>query len=160
MEHRHIEDLARVADIHPDPVRIKPALKSRKERLERWAVVLESHGLRKLNALPEIEYMPRRDRPGAQYHNSVLTVAFNDPDLRAAGLTGETFGEARRFFGLSEHRMHELVCNCAISASISGARMADRVRKEADRKPVVGWTILAAVTGTAAGMLYTGILPF
>ena len=37
----------------------------------------------------------------AGIHNSPISVAFADPELRAAGLKGDTIGDAVEFFGLS-----------------------------------------------------------
>ena len=39
-------------------------------------------------------------------------MAFNDPVLRAAGLRDDSYGEAKRFFELTDRQLHWLVCYC------------------------------------------------
>ena len=59
-----------------------------------------------------------------RHSNSPISVAFGDPVLRAAGLRDDTYGEAQRFFGLSDTQLHNIVCFCRsgdlISATAAG----------------------------------------
>ena len=63
---------------------------------------------------------------------SALTLAFADPLLRAQGLAGDTYGDAQRFFGISQRALHEIVCYCHYSTAAAAARdVAVRVREVA-----------------------------
>ncbi len=79
-----------------------------------------------------IEYTPPEVRGFLQEHNSPLTVAYDDPVLRAAGLTGDSYAEAQHFFELSDSQMHRLLCSCHLGAHVSSAKMARRLRGVAD----------------------------
>jgi hypothetical protein len=111
MEHRTSSDLESFAAV------IHPQNLSKKEFLERWALALEKRKGERLRTPRETEYKPAKERSSLQQENSPLTVAFEDPVLRSAGLTSDRFGEVARFFGLSHLQLHEVVCNC-----ISGRR--------------------------------------
>src|SRR3546814_13396884 len=78
---------------------------SRRERLERWAELLEQHP-GSVGVLHETEYQPRFVRDALRADESPLTVAFRDPVLRFQGLTGDTYGDAVRFFDLSDSEAH------------------------------------------------------
>jgi hypothetical protein len=43
---------------------------------------------------------------------SPISVAFEDPVLRAAGLENDNYGEAKRFFELTDGQLHEIICYC------------------------------------------------
>ena len=105
MEHRTSADLRGFAEV------IHPQKLSKKELLERWALALKQRKGARLNTLRETEYKPVKERLALRQDNSPLTVAFEDPVLRSAGLTNDTFGEVARFFGLSHWQLHEVVCN-------------------------------------------------
>ena len=64
-----------------------------------------------------------------------ISVAFADPILRAAGMENDSYGEAKRFFELSDGELHELVCFCHFGERVSAATVARRVRKMADPQP-------------------------
>jgi hypothetical protein len=55
-------------------------------------------------------------------------VAFADPVLRDAGLDGDTFGHAQKFFELSWGEAHELLCDCHYYGAMDGETVAGRVR--------------------------------
>jgi hypothetical protein len=61
--------------------------------------------------------------------NSPLTVAFEDPLLRNAGLANDTVGEAGKFFELSDRQMHRLLCSCMSGISMEAGPTANRVRR-------------------------------
>ena len=95
MKHQTPHELQSVAII--DRLDLIP-LATRKQRIERWAELLERTPLRCLAALTGTEYVDPEVRQGARAEGSPLTVAFDDPLLRAAGLKSDTYGEAKRFF--------------------------------------------------------------
>lgn len=101
---------------------------SRTERLERWIEVLNEHGSDLLSTLEGTEYKRADERAAMRRDDSSLSVAFRDPVLRRAGLANDTYGEAKRFFGLSDHDLHYVVCHCHCGARMSGHAAADRVR--------------------------------
>ena len=59
---------------------------------------------------------------------SPITVAFEDPILRAEGLKDDTYGEAKRFFEMTDLQLHEIVCHCHVGATMHASRAAHRVR--------------------------------
>jgi hypothetical protein len=106
MRYRSVGQLAGEADVLPE----LPSL-SRQARLERWAEALARQpGC--LHAVPDVEHGRRREREARRADRSPLTVAHEDPVLRAAGLRGDTIGDAAAFFGLSHAQLHHLVCYC------------------------------------------------
>src|SRR5215204_5291317 len=93
MEHKRLSDLSNVADLVPETPK---ASLTRRERLERWIQVLDREPGRALKTLHEIEHKPRDARRGSRVDNSPLSVAFNDPILRADGLASDRLGDARK----------------------------------------------------------------
>jgi hypothetical protein len=80
--------------------------------------------------------------------NSPLTVAFEDPVLRSAGLTNDTLGEVARFFGLSHWQLHEVVRNCHFGETVAAEVVAARVRLLSGRSFATfayGYAIAAAL---------------
>ena len=67
---------------------------------------------------------------------SPFSVAYADPVLRAAGLEGDTLGDAMRFFEMSEHEAHRVVCFCMHGRTVEGRRAADSVRA------IVDWSLV------------------
>src|SRR3546814_17087029 len=79
---------------------------SRRERLERWADLLDAAAPRRLLSLHELEWLPLAKRAALRANGSALSVAFADPMLREAGLPSDRFGDAVSFFDVSERDMH------------------------------------------------------
>jgi hypothetical protein len=125
MKHQNIDELGAIAEIIPFEIARKL---SRRERLERWAEILEQNP-GKLNALTRIEYLTRGERPEARADNSPLEVAFKDPVLRHDGLAGDRLGDAMAFFELSDRHAHRLFCDCHYAGSMTGAGLAARLRR-------------------------------
>lgn len=125
MKHQTIEQLQSVAEVHADPTR---APMTRRQRLERWADLLEENPSRKLKALSGTEYQPVFLRGAMRADNSPLTVAFNDPLLRAAGLENDTYLAAKEFFEVTDRQLHEIVCHCNVGAAMQAYRAARCVR--------------------------------
>lgn len=125
MKHHALEQLQKVAEVNQDYPR---STMSRIERLERWAEVLERNPDQRLLTLYETEYQPVKARAAMRCDGSPLSVAFDDPVLRAAGLEGDSYGEAKRFFDLSEHQMHKIICYCHFGSSVSAGTAATAIR--------------------------------
>jgi hypothetical protein len=125
MEHRPLSDLSTVADVTtPKPT---PAL-SKRERLDRWAEILERDPDRVLRTLDEIEWKPKAERLAMRADNSALTIAYLDPVLRAEGLASDRFGDAVEFFDISEHDAHIVLCSCHGGEAMQAEEAARRVR--------------------------------
>jgi hypothetical protein len=131
MEHKTLEEIRDVADVQPSWLGSRPLTKC--ERLERWAEVLERQGSRRLKTLVEIEYLPRAERAALRANDSPLSVAFGDGRLRAAGLVGDTIGDAVAFFEVSEMELHRILCFCHHGDTMSADAAAARVRAAAVR---------------------------
>ncbi|CDX19959.1 conserved hypothetical protein [Mesorhizobium plurifarium] len=134
MKHQTLDQLHAVADINP----LVP-LATRTEKIERWAELLDSNPLRCLAALTGTEYLYPGMREEARAAGSPLTVAFEDPLLRASGLRSDTYGEARRFFELSDWQLHEVVCSCHAGATMQAGWAAQRVRRIVTGNRLLGW---------------------
>ena len=134
MQHQTLESLKAVAEVHPDPTR--PVM-TRSERLERWAELLERRPEQRLSTLHGTEYQGSGARETMRSSGSPLSVAFADPVFRAEGLKDDSYGEAKRFFELSDWQLHEVVCYCHFGETVTGARAARHVR--AAINPRGGW---------------------
>jgi hypothetical protein len=102
---------------------------SRRERLERWAELLYEQPDRRLCAIEGTEFGGRRERDAKRADNSPLTVAFEDPVLRAEGLRSDRVGDAVEFFDLSYDEVHCLVCYCHHGLTVAPGTVAVRVRR-------------------------------
>jgi hypothetical protein len=100
---------------------------SRSERLRRWSKLLEDHP-EPLATLEGTEHYSGNVRDRMSKPGSALSVAFADPLLRSAGLEGETYGAAKRFFQLTDGQLHYIVCHCHVGSQMSGRATARRVR--------------------------------
>ena len=90
MEHKPLVELQTVADLTVEP----RSPMSRRERLARWAELLERDPKRRLRPLHEIEYQGPQARRAVRAENSPLAVAYEDPVLRAEGLGSDMLGDA------------------------------------------------------------------
>ena len=124
MEHKPLSELSHVADLKPSRVHVL----SKRERLDRWAELLEREPDRLLRTLDEIEWKPKAVRRVMRADNSALSVAFSDPVLRTAGLVSDRFGDAVNFFQISEHDAHIVLCSCHGGESMRAEEAARRVR--------------------------------
>jgi hypothetical protein len=130
MEYRSLDKIAAQAEVQP--LGVTAPRMSRRERLERWADLLADER-RCLNAIEEMEFGPLEQRNAKRADDSPLTVAFEDPVLRAEGLRGDRVGDAVEFFGLSHGQLHLMVCYCHQGRTISPLAMAARLRSIARR---------------------------
>src|SRR5215207_5715339 len=125
MQHKTQEQLQRVAAVYPNEAR--PAM-TRSERLERWAELLDRDPGRRLSTLSGTEYQPDDARDTMRSVGSPFSVAFEDPVLRAEGLAGDGYGDAKRFFELTDRQLHNIVCYCHHGTSMTAEAAAGRVR--------------------------------
>ena len=125
MQHKTQEQLQRVAAVYPDQAR--PAM-TRTQRLERWAELLDLDPGRNLSTLPGTEYQRGEARDTMRSLGSPFSVAYDDPVLRAEGLAGDSYGDAKRFFELTDQQLHNIVCYCHHGASMTAEAAAGRVR--------------------------------
>jgi hypothetical protein len=126
MEHRTFDVLERVAEVHVGHTPL-PAL-SRDERLTRWAELLESQPERLLRTLPGTEYRSWETRDSIRSPDSPISLAQQDPILNADGLKGDTYGDAKGYFALSDHQLHDIVCYCHFGQTVSAGDAARHVR--------------------------------
>jgi len=124
MKHQNPDDLIMKATALPME---GGALMTRVQRLRLWADALEAHG-GALNALRQIEYLPRAERRAYRGPDTPMTVAYLMPDLKEAGLKGDTLGEAMDFFGMSNEDAHRLLCDCHYQGAMTGPGLAQRIR--------------------------------
>jgi hypothetical protein len=155
MEHKTLDKIRNVAEILPNWLSPPPLSKS--ERLKHWAEALEREGERRLTTLFEIEHQPPSRQAALRAEDSLLTVAFNDPRLRAEGLAGDTVGDAAAFFSVSERELHDIVCFChhgpTIAANVAAAQIRGFARPPVDtRLLLVGAFVVASI---AAGLMVT-----
>ena len=148
MRYRSVAQIAGEADVLLEP----PPL-SRQARLERWAEALARQPGR-LCAIPEVEHGGSRERAARRADGSPLTVAYEDPVLRAAGLRGDTIGDAAAFFGLSHAQLHHLVCCCHHGLTMDPRATAAQVRAVTRRAEACTGSITGlAVVGAAFAVL-------
>ncbi len=132
MKHHALSQLQSVAEVDQEYPR--PAM-TRNERLERWVELLEQNPDRRLSTLNQTEYQPARDRAAMRSDDSPITVAFQDPVLRAAGLETDSYGEAKQFFELTDHQLHRVICYCHFGATVSAGTAAYHIRKALAGRP-------------------------
>jgi len=124
MKYHTLDELRTVAEVEPHQARTM----SRSERLVRWAELLERNPHWHLSTLHQTEYQAADIRAAMRSDHSPLSVAFSDPVLRAAGLSDDTYGEARRFFDLEDGQLHEIICYCHFGATVPAASAARHIR--------------------------------
>jgi hypothetical protein len=130
--------VAAVTDAGPLPT-------TRTQRLRRWRDVLRQQGERPLRPLLHLEFRDPDDRAQCRADNSPLALALADPVLRAAGLDGDTVGQAEAFFGLNARQTHYLLCDCHYVGAMGAGRVARRIDVLAHANPVTkAWLFLQA----------------
>jgi hypothetical protein len=156
MKHQTTEQLLDIAEVKP------ATLLTRRERLERWAALLERDPAIKLRTLDQIEFQPKAARPSMRADGSPLTVAYNDAVLRAAGLESDRLGDAMRFFELSEYEAHKVLCYCMHGRTVEGRAAASVVHSIAAGwvlgvSPIAVWVVGALPVVGFMGYLFTKI---
>ena len=115
---------------------------SQQQRLDRWSWLLGRDPHRLLSTFPGTEFMDPKIRDAMRCANTAITVAFEDPILREAGLADDSYGTAKAFFGLSDAQMHWILCYCHHGTAIHAGVLTSVVRAGIPRAPrvgVVGW---------------------
>jgi hypothetical protein len=105
MQYQNVQQILRETDF------VEMARLSRRDRVERWAELLARQPAN-LRSILDIEYGSRRERDARRADHLPVSVAYADPVLRAAGLAGDTIGDAVEFFGLSRAKLHDVLCYC------------------------------------------------
>jgi hypothetical protein len=131
MEHKPVIELQAIADVQP--VDTLPAM-NREERLKRWIIVLEADPNRKLRSLQQIEYLSEHERQAYRSHMSPLTVAYQDPVLRAQGLNSDRIGDCVQFFEITDRQMHHAFCYCHVGRNLDAGQAAQRLRSMLPRE--------------------------
>jgi hypothetical protein len=126
MKHVVPEELNVLVRADPDYPRYALA---RTERLERWIELLERNPKRRLSPFYQTEFQAAGTRDAMRAEDSALAVAFEDPYLRASGLANDSYGEAKRFFEITDRQLHRMVCYCHVGAGISAGTTARYVRR-------------------------------
>ena len=111
-----------------------PLPQTREERLEAWAILLERAG--ELAEIRKLDTADRKARGALRKDGSAASVAFADPSLRAAGLSGDTIEAVAAFFGLRPNECHRVLCQCGAARTFPGPRAAATVRRLACRPRV------------------------
>jgi hypothetical protein len=125
MKHQTLEQLQVVAEVDQG---YSGQTMSRSERLERWAQLLERNPERRLSTLHQTEYQPDDARAIMRGDDTAISIAFHDLVLRGSGLKNDSYGEAKRFFELTDGQLHEVICYCHLGATVSAATAARHIR--------------------------------
>ncbi len=140
MEHQGFDQLRSVANVASSAPR---EVLTRRERLERWARIVENHDGADFAPLLDADDMELDARCRLRYPNSPLEMAYADPLLRMQGLASDNLGDGIAFFGLSEDDALYLLED----PRMDGPALAKRIRSIAAKRDR---TMLAAgiVTGS------------
>jgi hypothetical protein len=156
MKYKTLGELAGEAEVSLEPALVSTPM-TKRERLERWAMLLEREPQRQLSSVEEVEYGTTGEQEAKRADNSALAVAFADPVLRAHGLTNDRVGTGAAFFELSHWEIHQLVCSCHYGRSMAAGTAAIRVRAMTRRAepPTLSrpGLIVAGVSAAAIGLL-------
>jgi hypothetical protein len=125
MKHETLDELRLRAELLPANGEIKKM--SRRERLRRWADVLDQHA-GPVRPFFRVEYLTPSERRELRGDDTPLAVAFSDPILRADGLPSDRLGDGLAYFDIPEHTGHRLLCDCHYSGTMTGENVAARLR--------------------------------
>ncbi len=118
MEHKTKDLLRQSAEVYQENA-VVPM--TREQRIERWAQLLEREPDKRLATIGGTEYSPPSERASLRAYSTPISVAYGDPVLRAEGMRDDTYGEARRFFSLSDHDLHRILCDCHHGTSVKSS---------------------------------------
>lgn len=143
MEQKSARELRAFAEVSSDP----PAPLGRKERLERWADLLDRDPQRRISLVRELEFATRAVQAEMRADQSALSIAYEDPLFRSMGLNSDRVGDGKEFFGLSESQTHRLLCSCMHGMSMRAGDAARLVRAVADPLPstIARGLVIAAI---------------
>jgi hypothetical protein len=138
MKHQPVHEIEALAQI----AQVKAPTLTRRQRLQRWAEILNRDPKRRLTALLRVEFRAAYERAQLRGDNTPISVAAADPVLREAGLHGDTLGDAQAFFELSDAEAHYLLCDCHFVGQMNAEGVADRIQAVAT--PKSAWSRLWA----------------
>jgi hypothetical protein len=124
MEFKSLDDLRSIADVTPAVPKL-----TRAQKIAIWVDALNKDAARILHPLPEIEWVAPAQRASLRVEGSPLTVAFNDPALRAAGLTSDRLGDGLAFFEMTEAEAHDTLCSCRYGRTMTAGAASKRIGK-------------------------------
>jgi hypothetical protein len=151
MEHKSAQELRTIADISTYP----PAPLGRRERLLRWADLLDQDPARRINLVRELEFAAQSAQAEMRADESALSIAYADPLFRSLGLKSDRVGDGRDFFSLNESQTHRLLCSCMHGMSMKAGDAARIVRNIANPLPgAITRSILAASICAVPVVLY------
>jgi hypothetical protein len=104
---------------------------TKRQRLQRFANVIRSGPRVPLHLFINLEYRDAGEWKYLAHPSSAFAFAAKDSVLHDAGLTGDSVGDARRFFDLSREELADFSCVCG--GSINNNEMADRIERIAAR---------------------------
>ena len=131
MEQKSAQELRAFAEVSSNP----PPPLGRKERLERWADLLDRDPQRRINLVRELEFATRAAQAEMRADESALSIAYDDPLFRSMGLKSDRVGDGKEFFGLTDGQAHRLLCSCMHGMSMRAGDAARMVRTVADPLP-------------------------
>jgi hypothetical protein len=131
MRHASLDVLKQTATVIP--AEEAPRTMTRKEKMERWADIVEAYG-DSLRPFYQVEYLSRQERRGLKGDNTPLALAYADPVLRAQGLTSDNYDVGRTFFQMSEPEAHRLLCDCHYPGGMHSSQVAARIRTLANKE--------------------------
>lgn len=135
MKHQTVDQLRVIASVRSEG-RVKM---STHEKLNRWAELLDQQPGRQLRTLRETEFLNSHCRANLRGDGSAIAVALADPVLQGEGLQADTYGEAKRFFDLTDRQMHEIICYCRFGETAAAAVTARAIRRIVARANRPGW---------------------
>jgi hypothetical protein len=138
MKHQPVHEIEALAEI----AQVRARTLTRRERLQRWADLLNRDPQRRLTALLRVEFRAPYERAQLRGENTPISLAAADPVLREAGLHGDTLGDAQAFFELSDAEAHYLLCDCHFVGQMDGEGVANRI--QAVSTPKSAWSRLWA----------------
>lgn len=115
---------------------------TRAQKLERWAQVLEKAAC--VVMASNLEHYDEARRNQLIWTASPMAYAAADPVLSDGGLKGETVGDVKDFFELTNEELHAFSCDCG--GSLTGKNMANRIRNIA-AGPSIAARIGSAIFG-------------
>jgi len=98
---------------------------TKRQRLQRFANVIRSGPRVPLHLVINLEYRDAGEWDYLAHPSSAFALATKDSVLHDAGLTGDSVGDAHRFFDLSREELADFSCVCG--GSINNNEMANRI---------------------------------
>ena len=157
MEHKSAHELRTIAQISTHPPH-PPTQLGRRERLLRWADLLDQEPDRRINLVRELEFAAQSAQADMRADESALSIAYADPLFRSLGLKSDRVGDGCDFFSLNDSQTHRLLCSCMHGMSMKAGDAARIVRNIANPLPgtITRSMIAAAICAAPVAMYYFG----